>query len=119
MGWLRPRIRFGAWLALAALALNLAFAFGHHHFSDTHSIAGVHRTDGAGHSDGDDDDHHRSTADHPCLTCALALAAAIAANPPALPAQVWTRATDTATAPAFGPRQSDRTSFRARAPPPA
>jgi hypothetical protein len=116
MGWFRPKVRLGAWLALAALALNLAVAFGHHHFGEAHGLAAARHSGIADHTD-DDHDHHGSTADRPCVTCAVLSVASIAATPPALPAQVWARVTglDGTTAP--GPRHSDRTGFEARAPP--
>jgi hypothetical protein len=115
MGWFRPRAKFRAWLALAAIALNLAVAFGHHHFEDAPASAG--HSSVAGHTD--DADHDGSAADHPCFTCAVVLVADGAVSPPVLPSQSWTHTADVAAATASGPRQSDRTSFEARAPPQA
>ena len=116
MGWFRPRVRFGAWLALTALALNLVVAFGHHHFGDPHGLTTTARSSVVGHTD-DGDDDHSSTAGHPCFTCVVVSVAAFAANPPALPARAWTRAAAVATATVFSLRQSCRTGFEARAPP--
>jgi hypothetical protein len=119
MGWLRPKIGFGTWLALAALALNLAFAFGHHHFEEAaaRGLAATHHVGAPGHADHGDDDHDGSAAAHPCLTCVVVSAAAVAASPPALPAKIWRCAAGATAAMAFDPRQGDRTSFEARAPP--
>jgi hypothetical protein len=115
MGWFRPRVRFGAWLALAALALNLAFAFGHHHIADARSPAAAQHAGVTGHTD--DDDDHSSTVGHPCFTCAVESVAAFAANPPTLPARAWTRTAGITTTTAFGLQQSNRAGFEARAPP--
>lgn len=119
MGWLRPRMKLGACLALLALALNLAFAFGHHHFADIARghVAAEHSTAAAPDDDGDND-HHRSSDANPCFVCVIVTAAAIAAAPPALPAR--SSAQDAGvTSRHFELRDSKRTSFEARAPPQA
>jgi hypothetical protein len=36
MNWVRSRVRLGSWLALFALAIQLALLFGHLHLSATH-----------------------------------------------------------------------------------
>ena len=36
MGWVRRYARFGSWLALAALALQLVLSFGHIHLDGVH-----------------------------------------------------------------------------------
>ncbi len=123
MGWIRPRIGSGAWLALFALALQIVLAFGHNHFGHhgdglsaaTKLVAGYSSSAPAG-PDRDDGD---GLAGDGCAICAtLALAAtALAATPPLLllPTPVtmsqrpWRPTTVTTTA-AAAP-------FRSRAPP--
>jgi hypothetical protein len=117
MGWIRPRVRFAALLALAALALNFGFAFSHHHFDDLRGVAAGDHSGVFGHTDDGEDDHHGSTAAHPCFICIIVSAASVAASPPALPAQTSMHTADTATAKALDLRRSERTSFEARAPP--
>jgi hypothetical protein len=119
MGWLRPKIRFGTWLAFTALALNLAFAFGHHHFKEAgaRGLAAVHHADAHGDGDHGDDDNDGSATAHSCLTCVVVSVAAMAASPAALPALLWTPTAGVTSAMTLGARQSDRTNFEARAPP--
>src|SRR5512139_3035398 len=100
MGWFRARVRLGAWLTFAALALNLAFVFGHHHFDEVRGFTTAQHEGVARHTD-DGDGDHSSAAHHPCFTCAVVSVAAFAANPPVLPVQVWPRAVAGATAAVF------------------
>jgi hypothetical protein len=119
MGWFRPRVKVGAWLALAALALNLAVAFGHHHF-DAVAAAGhtvAEHASRPGQTDDDPDHHHNPAAADPCLICLVVTAAAIAANAPALPARTATPVATAAMALAVGAPPRGCTSFEARAPP--
>src|SRR6187549_945358 len=84
MRWFRSRVRSGAALALAALALNLAAAFGHHHFDTLHvTTTATEQPLAAGHDDGHDD--HAPMAAHPCFACIVTTVAAIAISPPSLP----------------------------------
>ena len=121
MGWFRSRVRLGAWLALAALALNLAVAFGHHHFDEISAAAHA----GSAHADHSeptdrDDDHHDPAVAHPCLICLVVTAAATAAGGlPALPPRDATPVAAVAMSVAVGPASNGRTSFEARAPPTA
>ena len=87
MRWFRDNIRHGSWLALMALAINIALSFGH-----THAIAGQnaphgrivaalassHQGPAQGHSD---------VADYLCPICiaASAIANALASTPPVIP----------------------------------
>ena len=118
MGWFRARIRVGAWLALAALVLNLAVAFGHHHFDAVaavgHSVA--EQASRSGQADDDHDHHQDPAAADPCLICPVVTAAAIAADAPALPARDATPVATAAMALALG-APPGCTSFEARAPP--
>jgi hypothetical protein len=118
MGSFRARIRVGAWLALAALALNLAVAFGHHHFdavaAGSHTVAEHASRSG---QPSDDHDHHDPAAVDPCLICLVVTAAAIAADAPSLPARDATPVATAAMALAAGAPPRGCTSFEARAPP--
>jgi hypothetical protein len=118
MGWLRPRVRLGAWLALIALAMNLGLAFGHHHFDElaTEGVAATADHPASAEHPHGDGDHHGSPAVHPCFACVIVTAAVLTANPPALPSPTWTKEVGLTTA-FFGLRDSKRTSFEARAPP--
>lgn len=120
MEWFRPRVRFGAWLALIALALNFALAFGHHHFDElaTNRVAAVaeHPANAERPHDHGDSGHHGSPAAHPCFACVVVTAAVLTANPPALPAPSWTKDVDLTTT-FFDRRDARRASFEARAPP--
>jgi hypothetical protein len=87
MGWFRGRSRLGGWVALVALALQLALSFGHIHseaFSRAAEIAAL--TDGG--SDGGQPDGPAAPNDHDyCSICAVLslLAGAQTADAPALP----------------------------------
>src|SRR5215218_5027771 len=85
MEWFRSRIRLGGRLALAALALNLVVAFGHHHFDEIAHLAAPQHASTTGDPDGDDHGHHDPVGAHPCFSCFVLMAAAVAATPPALP----------------------------------
>jgi hypothetical protein len=116
MGWLRPRVKLGACLALLALALNLASAFGHHHFDDiARGLVAAGHSSLAAHGD-EDGDHHHSTDSNPCFVCVVVTAAAIAAAPPPLLARSPAQNADV-TSTFFELRDSKRKYFEARAPP--
>jgi hypothetical protein len=84
MQWWRTKRRFGGWLALAALALQLALSFGHIHAED---FAGISR-----HSTAVASAATPGTPWHPgdhdgCAVCATVhmLGSLVAAVPPLLP----------------------------------
>jgi len=91
MGWVRDNVRQGSWLALAAIAINLALSFGHVHVAGRVSdrnliLAALGASDHSkapGHSDG-------PLGDHLCPICiaSSAIANAIASAPPAIPLQL-------------------------------
>jgi hypothetical protein len=116
MGWFRPRRRFGTWLALAALALNLAFSFGHNHFGEAaaHAASSEHRSTEHPTHDGDED--HSSPA-HRCFVCIVVTVAAIAASAPAPPARIAVRDITEPAMAALERFVSARSNFEARAPP--
>lgn len=118
MEWFRPRLRLGAYLALVALALNLALSFGHHHVGEAaaHQPA-AENSAGVEHTGGDDPDHQGPPAAHPCFACVVATATAITADPPALPVPAERQITKTAAIASVEPPASDRRPFEARAPP--
>jgi hypothetical protein len=105
-------MRFGTGLALVALALNLAFTFGHHHFGETAAHATGHSEQ---HGDGETD--HDSSPAHPCFACIVMTAVAVAASPPSLPARMLTQGVAIAPVASFQLHASRRASFDARAPP--
>ncbi len=116
MGWLRPRVRLGAWLALIALAMNLGLAFSHHHFDELAMERAAHPAGAEHPHDHRDSDHHGSPAAHPCFACVVVAVVLLAADPPGLPAPSWTKDVDLTTT-FFERRDTRRASFEARAPP--
>jgi len=122
MRWFRDHIRHGSWLALLALAINFALAFGH-----------VHASDGAGSEragslvaaiaapDGDRTQDH--PADHqadylcPICTAAAAIGAALAPTPPALPVEFASAAIDQAVESTIAIPHAPRAAFQSRGPP--
>ena len=114
----RDHIVGGSWLALIALALNLAISFAHFH-----AIGGQEREGlvvAASSSDGGwigcDDG---GLADNFCPICmaTLAVANAVASTPPVLPHPVAHALIDRATGPIFAFFESSRAAFQSRAPP--
>jgi hypothetical protein len=91
MRWFRDNVRHGSWLALVAIAINLALSFGHVHVAGRVSdhgliaaVLGVADHDKApGHPDG-------PLGDDLCPIClaSSAIATAIASEPPAIPLQL-------------------------------
>jgi hypothetical protein len=89
MRWFRDHVRQGSWLALLALAINFALAFGH-----VHAIGGAasSRSQVALAAPGTSDDgdrtqqHPADGADYLCPICiaTAAMGNAVAATPPAL-----------------------------------
>jgi hypothetical protein len=123
MRWFRNHIRQGSWLALVALAINFAVAFGH-----VHAIGGSGPERGAGilvatspSNDGDRRQNHPADgqADYLCPICvaAAAMANALAAAPPALPAEFADVSIDHAIEHAHAIPQPPRAAFQSRGPP--
>ena len=119
MRWLRDHIRQGSWLALVALAINFAIAFGHIHASDgTGSeragllIAAV---------DGDRSQNHPTDnrSDDLCPICmaAAAMGTALAPTPAALPVEFADAAIDHAIEHAVATPHAPRAAFQSRGPP--
>ncbi len=87
MAWARKRLRFGSWLALVALTIQLALSFGHNHAEDFATTADNPTTIDADHTGGgtSDSDHH-GLGHRDCDICATIslLATLIVPSPPAL-----------------------------------
>jgi hypothetical protein len=118
MGWARTRRRLTGWLALAALALQLALAFGHVHAEDFAGLRpGLAQAVAAGDTPGGEPDSDHLTCD---ICAAVHLASTLLAPVPptlALPS-AFTAARHDATAPHALPATA-AASFHARAPPQA
>jgi hypothetical protein len=122
MRWFRDHIRHGSWLALVAIAINFAVAFGH-----VHAIGGTGPERAGllvaaiGAPDGDRTQNHPADnrADDLCPICmaAAAMGTALAPTPPALPIEFADVAIDRAIEPAVVIPQAPRAAFRSRGPP--
>lgn len=121
MRWFRDNIRHGSWLALIALAVNIALSFGHIHAIAGQSaprgrivaaLASSHQGPAQGHS-GD------GQADCLCSICvaAGAIANGLASAPPAVPLQLTETAVERTIAPVHIVVLLPRTAFQSRGPP--
>jgi hypothetical protein len=114
----RDHIGLGSWLALIALALNLALSFGHFH-----AIGGGQRNallaTVAPSDDGRTGHHNDGLADDRCPICtaAGAIATALAAAAPALPYPVAYLLVDRAVEPTLAFAEQPKAAFQSRAPP--
>ena len=122
MAWFRARARWGAYLALLALAFQLAISFGHVHLdrtaltsADATAIASAQASSDAPSSSGDRED----VADDLCPICALIhLAGALTpAQIPPLPLPNIFGSLRQEAAVAFDLTAAPGARFRARAPP--
>jgi|SRR6185312_17337214 hypothetical protein len=87
MAWARKRLRFGSWLALVALAIQLALSFGHIHAEDFATTADNLTTIDADHAGGgSSDSNHHGLGHRDCDICATVtlLATLVIPSPPAL-----------------------------------
>jgi hypothetical protein len=118
MIWFRTKLKYGATLALLALAINFALAFGHCHAdgNSSHRAAGLF---GASLSD-DGSVPLGTNDDDGCAICkaVAAMGTALAPTPPALPSALNHARLDLAPADELAVWQSPRTDVRARGPPP-
>lgn len=123
MGWIRPRIGTGAWLALIALAMQFVLAFGHNHFGHhgdglsaaAKLVAGYSSSPPAG-PDRDDGDGLAADGCAICATLALA-ATAVAAAPPLLALPTPVTISQQPSPLAAVPTTASTAAFRSRAPP--
>jgi hypothetical protein len=121
MRWFRDHIRQGSWLALVALAVNLALAFGHVHALDGTSsrhgtiLAAIAATD-----DGQPQKHPADgQADYLCPICmaATAVAHALTATPPGIPVEFAETLIDRAIEQTGVALEPPRAAFQSRGPP--
>ena len=122
MRWFRDHIRQGSWLALVALAINFALAFGHIHASDgTGSeragllVAAIARWMAIGLKT----TPPTTDADDLCPICmaAAAMGTALAPTPPALPVEFADAAIDHAIEHTVAIPHAPRAAFQSRGPP--
>ena len=125
MGWVQSRKRFGAWLALAALVLQIALSFGHVHLpvvgTAPHvAIAAPHNTaiaqtsqQGPAQNTSDDDDY--------CAICAsiFLVSTSVVSEPPKLPLPLGFERIEQIFSVARGIVAPRRVAFQSRAPPAA
>ena len=118
MRWFRDNVRHGSWLALIALAINIALSFGHIHAIGGHRsehglvVASPDSRQTPDHSDD-------GKADYLCPICmaAAAMATALAPAPPALPVEFAEAAIDPATERTVAIPHAPRAAFQSRGPP--
>jgi hypothetical protein len=121
MRWFRDNIGHGSWLALIALAVNIALSFGHIHGIGGHrsersliaaSIASPDSRQAPDHSDD-------GKADYLCPICmaATAMGTALAPTPPALPVEFADTAINHAIEHAVAIPPAPRAAFQSRGPP--
>jgi hypothetical protein len=122
MRWFRDNVRHGSWVALVALAINLALSFGHVHALDgdgpgRHSGAQLAAlaTD-SDRSQGHSGDGH---PDDLCPICvaAAAIATGLAPMPPVVAVDFAVVRVDHAIAPFLEVAESRRAAFQSRGPP--
>src|ERR1700739_64441 len=126
MGWVRCHRRHGAWLALAALALQIVLSFGHVHLDGirppvTHKVVtGTHDTSLAqashqmpAQNPGDDDDY--------CAICASIYLASTSfiSHAPELPVPLGFQRIEHSISVGDGLNEPRRVAFQSRAPPAA
>jgi hypothetical protein len=125
MHWFRARSRLGSWLALFALAFQLAVSFGHVHLD---AKGAGHAAVLADHSSADADsaslagnDEAPALADDYCAVCALIQLAGtiVVAQVPVLPLPVFFAGTQTGPPAQFELTAHNHAPFSARAPPTA
>jgi hypothetical protein len=124
MRWFRDNIRQGSWVALIAIAINLALSFGHVHAIDGKNLghysgALVAATVSPGdndHRQGQGDDDH---ADYLCPICmaSTAMASAVAPTPPVVPVEFAAVTVDHAIEAAAAIAGPQRAAFQPRGPP--
>jgi hypothetical protein len=121
MQWVRPNMRFGSWLALVALALQLAVSFGHVHLDVVRAgstaawIAGAQ----APSSPPFPAQHPANDADDYCAICATIHLASTSflSDAPQLPVPFLSQTVEHFHHVAFVFVAPQRTAFQSRAPP--
>ena len=124
MNWFRSRSRWGSYLALFALAFQLALTFGHVHLdrfapptADKFAVASADASSDARNAPADP----AGQDDRACPICTLIhlAGALVLAEPPSLPLPDVFGPSQTETAVAFDFSKPQRAFFAARAPPTA
>jgi Protein of unknown function (DUF2946) len=128
MRWFRSRSRLGSWLALFALAFQLAVSFAHVHVNrlapgagHPSVLSGVHASTGAHTASLPASDEIPALADNFCTICALIHLAGtvVAGEPPSLPLPAVFGRLRSEAAVEFGLTAPNHSRFAARAPPTA
>lgn len=119
MGWFRSRARFGGWLALLALTLQLILTFGHVHLDRAAPLAPAGGIAALAPDDPGAPPAPDHAADDYCAICALVhLAGALTLNAaPALPVPLSLDRTRPPPVPSAGLTAPHLAHLRARAPP--
>jgi Protein of unknown function (DUF2946) len=121
MRWFRHHIRQGSWLALVALTINFALAFGHVHPLDgTKAARGTIIAAIASTDDGQTQKHPSDgQADYLCPICmaAAAMGSALAPTPPALPVEFADITVDHAIEYVVAAPRAPPAAFQSRGPP--
>jgi|SRR5579872_3899197 len=123
MRWFREKIRNGAWLALTALAINLALSFGHvHGLNGRHSEGAISALIAAVTSPGSDRSQGHPGDIQPDYLCPICMAAsamgnAVTSTPPALQVEFTYAPIDRTIEPVVALIEQPRAAFRSRGPP--
>ncbi len=120
MRLIRNNVRHGSWLALIALAINLALSFGHIHVVPGRSSPGVLASAlGVTDSDGTKGHSNNGQPDYLCPICVAtsAIANALASAPPVIPLQLTATVIDRAIEPVRFAVALPRAAFQSRGPP--
>jgi len=120
MRWFRDHVRQGSWLALVAIAINFAVAFGHFHTVDaTGSGRGPAALVATSNDRDQAQNHPADRADYLCPIClaAAAIGTALAPTPPALPVEFADVAIDRAIEHLVLVPRAPRAAFQSRGPP--
>jgi hypothetical protein len=120
MGWVRNKRRHGAWLALAAMVLQLVLSFGHIHLENLPTGAGVVSVAAskAPSSQQDPAGHPANEADDYCAICAAIHLASSSFLPaaPVLPVPFASRRAEQFAPFTFISISLQRAAFQSRAP---
>ena len=121
MRWVRSTKRFGGWLALTALALQMVVSFGHVHLDAIHRAAPLVATAGASAQvvQPSPTPQPQNDADDYCAICASIFLAATSFVPqaPQLPVPFGGERVELAFVVAFDVVEPRRVLFQSRAPP--
>jgi hypothetical protein len=120
MIWFRTKLKHCAALALMALALNFALAFGHCHLDGGRGHLAVASLLGSSGSEGGTVPVNTNGDDDGCAICraVAAIGTAVASTPPALPVALSYARLARGPANELVVRQSTRADVRVRGPPP-